>query len=262
MPSQAEADHFLLQPQPDPRQRLTDGGPRYQETPPDPAELPPGTLAEPYNAITATLFIFIAITWFIRLRGRYRQYAFLTCMLPILLAGGIGGTLYHAFRSRKLYFLLDVIPISLLGVAGAIWLTIRLGRGLGFARIGLITLAILGAYTATNAFVFRSIRWDNPNVPVNLSYASLALVLCAPLAAVLWRTRFRHVGWVVAGLVCFAHAWFFRLIDNTGLFNIPMGTHWLWHTYGAACTMLILEYFYRLMRDTQTTPNTGSARVD
>ena len=39
MPPEPEADHFLIQPQPDPRQRLTDGGPRYQETPLDPALL-------------------------------------------------------------------------------------------------------------------------------------------------------------------------------------------------------------------------------
>ena len=55
------------------------------------------------------------------------------------------------------------------------------------------------------------------------------------------------------GLACFGHAWFFRLVDNVGLVNIPMGTHWLWHTYGAACTVFIFEYFYRLMRDGNAT---------
>ena len=55
--------------------------------------------------------------------GPVRQYPFLTACMPILLAGGIGGTLYHAFRTQRAYFLLDVIPISLLGLAGAIYLT-------------------------------------------------------------------------------------------------------------------------------------------
>ncbi len=247
MPS--DADQFLLQPQPDPQQRLTDGGPRYQETPYDPLTLAPGRVAEPYNTVTAAFFIVIVMVWVVRLRDRYQQFAFLTCMLPILLAGGIGGTLYHAFRTRKLYFLLDVVPISLLGIAGSVYLTLCLGRGVGFLKVGLIALGIIGAYAATNAFVFRSINWPNPNLRVNLSYLSLAIVLVVPMIATLVRTQFRHVGWMLAGLACFAHAWFFRLVDNTGLVNIPMGTHWLWHTYGAACTVFIFEYFYRLMQD-------------
>ena len=36
--------------------------------------------------------------------------------LPLLLVGGIGGTLYHGLRSSKANFLLDVIPIYLLGL--------------------------------------------------------------------------------------------------------------------------------------------------
>src|SRR5438874_6569856 len=145
MPPEPEADHFLIQLQPDPRQRLTDGGPRYQETPLDPALLAPGRVAEPYNTVTASLFILIVLVWAIRLRGRYRQFAFITGMLPILLAGGIGGTLYHAFRNEKAYFLLDVIPIQILGLAAAVFLTIRMGRESGWVKIGLTILGLLAA---------------------------------------------------------------------------------------------------------------------
>lgn len=244
--TQPEPDHFLLSPQTDPFRRLADGGPRYQETPLDPYSLPPGAIAEPYNTATAALFIGIVIFWLFRLRGRYRQYPFITAMLPVLLAGGIGGTLYHATRTSKFFFLLDVIPISLLGLAGSVYLTLRLGRGIGWQKVGMIALGVIGAYAAVNAFVFRSIRWENPNVPVNLSYLSLAAVLVVPMAATMVRTRFRHAGWVVAGLACFGHAWFFRLVDNAGMVNLEIGTHWLWHTYGAATTLCIFEYFYRI----------------
>jgi hypothetical protein len=27
---------------------------------------------------------------------------------------------------------------------------------------------------------------------------------------------------------------------------LPMGTHWLWHLFGAACTQFLIAYFYRL----------------
>ena len=68
--------------------RWIDGGPIYKETPPAPIQ---ATVAEPWNTVTASLFIVIAAMWLVRLRGRYADYPFLSCCMPILLAGGIGG---------------------------------------------------------------------------------------------------------------------------------------------------------------------------
>lgn len=239
-PQQSEPDHFFVGRLGD---RLPDGGPRYKETPPDPWAVP---VAEPYNAVTASLFIFIVIAWAIRLRGRFRQFPFITACMPILLAGGIGGTLYHAFRTQRAYFLLDVIPISLLGAAGAIYLTIRLGRTLGLTKVLFVSVGLLLFYLLVNGVLFQTIRSTNRNLTVNLSYASLALILLIPLVVVLIRTRFRHVGWVAAALASFGHAWFCRLADNTPYVDLPMGTHWLWHTYGALTTWFLVEYFYRI----------------
>src|SRR5262245_5782442 len=89
--------------------RMPDGGPRYAETPPDPYAPDAPFPAEPWNALTASVFIVIALAWAWRLRGRYRDYPFLCWCLPILLAGGIGGTLYHATRTSVVLFLLDVV---------------------------------------------------------------------------------------------------------------------------------------------------------
>jgi hypothetical protein len=239
-PRPAEPDHFFVGKLAD---RLPDGGPRYKETPPDPWSVP---VAEPWNAVTASLFIFIVLAWAVRLRGRFRQFPFITACMPILLAGGVGGTLYHAFRTQRAYFLLDVIPISLLGVAAAIYLTIRLARTLGLARVVFVSIGVMTCYLMMNAVLFQTFRSTNPNLPVNLSYASLALILLLPVAVVLVRTRFRHVGWVAAALASFGHAWFCRLADNTIYMNLPMGTHWLWHTYGAITTWFLVEYFYRI----------------
>ena len=90
-------------------------------------------------------------------------------------------------------------------------------------------------------------RSDEPEPAVNLSYASLALILLVPLAVVLIRTRFRYVGWVAAALASFAR----RVVLPAGgrhpvTCDLPMGTHWLWHTFGAITTLAITEYFYRL----------------
>src|SRR5439155_7699960 len=108
--------------------RLPDRGPRYTETPADPYAPGAPFIAEPWNAVTAALFVVIVAVWAWRLRGRYDRYPFLCCCLPILLAGGIGGTLYHALRTSVLFFLLDVVPIMLLGLAGSIYMAVQLPR--------------------------------------------------------------------------------------------------------------------------------------
>jgi hypothetical protein len=84
---------------------------------------------------------------------------------------------------------------------------------------------------------------------INVSYAFLASLILLPAILVLIRMRFRFGGWVVAGVVSFAAALFFRFADDirdgAGPL-LPMGTHWLWHLFGAAATAFVLEYFYRL----------------
>ncbi|HET6575872.1 MAG TPA: hypothetical protein VFG68_19880 [Fimbriiglobus sp.] len=235
-----EPDHFFLGKVGD---RLPDGGPRYRETPPDPTAVP---IAEPFNAVTASFFLLIVLFWAWRLWGRFARYPFLTACLPILLAGGIGGTLYHAFRTRRAWFLLDVIPIQVLGLATAVYLTVRLARSMGVWRVAGTAVGLLALGAVLNIVLFNLLQGVSPNLPVNLAYASLALIVVMPLAVVLVRTRFRHVGWVATALACFAVGWFCRLVDGGTYDPLRMGTHWLWHTFGALTTLAITEYFYLL----------------
>ena len=227
-------------------ERLPDGGPRYVETPADPYAADAPNIAEPYNAVTASLFIFICIAWGIRLWGRYRCFPFLLCCLPILLAGGIGGTLYHAYRTRLVYFLLDVVPIQLLGLASSIFLAVRLGKSIGKRKVLLIALGIFVAFTFVNGLL-RLVPSAIPTLRISLNYASLAAIILIPVIATLVRSGFRHAAYVWAGLASFAVAIFFRFVDPYS--PLPMGTHWLWHTFGAVCTGFVIEYFYRLERD-------------
>ncbi len=232
--------------------RLPDGGPIYRESPADPAALAPGSIVEPWNAATALLFVILALAWFVRLRGAYRRHPFSLVCLPILLAGGVGGTLYHMHRSRYAYFLLDVIPINLLGLAGAVYLAVRLARQSGWLKVGLAAVGAVGAYLLFNGVLFRGMLGalgGNRHMVVNISYASLAAVLLVPLGAVLARTRFRHGNLVLAALASFAVAWFLRLADGIPG-SLPMGTHWLWHAFGALTTLALLEYFRRIEVET------------
>ena len=220
--------------------RLPDGGPQYVVRPADPGAPGAPLVAEPYNTVTTTFFIWIALYRLWKLRGRYRDYPFASCCMPILLAGGIGGTLFHGTRASFVYFLLDVIPISLLGLAGAVFMAYRY---FGRRRIWML-FAIILFYAVVNRLFFSVLGPMNRQLSINLSYASLATIILFPILLVLIRTRFRHGGWIVAGLVSFGIAWCFRLIDQYSAGTMPMGTHWLWHTFGAISTAAVIQYFY------------------
>ena len=90
-------------------------------------------------------------------------------------------------------------------------------------------------------------------VPVLLAAAPLEsaggiLLLVGTLALVLIRTRARHAGWVAAAFVSFGIAWFCRIADTWRPPLLPMGTHWLWHTFGALTTFTLAEYVFLIER--------------
>lgn len=209
----------------------TDGGPWYPETNLD------AVIAEPWNTVTASLFILLALAWLWRLRGRYRQFPFMTICQPILLAGGIGGTVYHATRSHPFWLRLDYSPIYLLGLAASIYLWTRLRP-----RWWMFFLMVTFLGFTTLLFPKGLDRqWT-----INLSYASVAMLILIPLTIVMIQTRFRFWAWILTAFCCFTTAWMFRIIDAIRPTDLPMGTHWLWHIFGCMATAALAEYFYRL----------------
>jgi hypothetical protein len=231
------------------QERAPDGGPFYVETPDDLADF--RGIAEPYNTVTATFFLLIALFWLFHLRGRYRKHPVLTLCLPLLLAGGIGGTLYHGLRSWVGYFLLDVVPIYVLGMVVTVSLWIKIGPNWKhlLGMIGFVSFLQLVGHLKLPK------HWA-----INLSYAFMALLILTPIVFALIRTRFAHAGWVATALVAFAIAWFFRLADNTFWPPIlPMGTHWLWHTFGAVSTLALSVYMYRIENITLRVRNASSS---
>lgn len=222
--------------------RMPDGGPRYTETPRTLPATDDRLLAEPWNAATALLFVGIVIAWLWRLRGRYRQFPFLCCCMPVLLVGGIGGALYHGLRSSRYFLMMDVIPISVLGLAGAVYLAVRLSRKWAW----LFICGALMLYGGVNMLLFRFLAPTNRQEAISLSYVSLAVLVLTPIVLTLLKSRFRHAGWIAAGVVSFTIAWGFRVLDARIGDILPMGSHWLWHAFGALSTALVIEFFYRV----------------
>src|SRR5579864_6353866 len=122
-----------------------DHGPIYTETLHNlPAYFADGwRMVEPCNAVTASVFIFIAAFWLVRLRGRYRRHPFVMSGLVILLVGGIGGTVYHAFRQWPIFLAMDFVPISLLSLMAAIYLWVRLRPQWYFVVLIIVGIVLL-----------------------------------------------------------------------------------------------------------------------
>jgi hemolysin III len=71
-------------------------------------------------------------------------------------------------------------------------------------------------------------------------------LILVPAAIVLIRTRYRYLNLILLTLVCFGFAILFRFLDPVMGPILPMGSHWLWHVGGAACTVILSEYYYRI----------------
>jgi hemolysin III len=214
--------------------RHSDGGPIYAETDFS------NWIVEPYNAASAIPFILLVIYWLWRLQGNYKRHWFLTASLPILLVGGIGGTLYHAFRTQRLFLIMDFMPILFLTLAGGIYFWFRAVRNR--QKLWWLLPAAIGGVFSLNGLLWLlpiPIMWR-----ISLGYSMLAGIILLPLLLLLYRTQFYQFGLVAAALFSFGLAVFFRGADNWGL--LSMGTHWLWHLMGSVATAFLLEYVYRL----------------
>jgi hypothetical protein len=210
---------------------LPDRGPIYAET--NLARL----IVEPWNASSAFLFVLIVVYWLFKLRGRYGDYPFLIVAQVILLVGGVGGTIYHALRRHQVFFWMDVVPIVLLVVAGSIYLWIHL-RPRWWQIASLLFIGLL----AQLSFLFIAEK----HIAIVMHYLLLAIFILVPLVIQLIRTRFRHGRLIALALVCFGWALLFRFLDALRPPLLPMGTHWLWHSFGAITTAILAEFFYRV----------------
>lgn len=210
-------------------QRLPDGGPIYAET--DFSQV----IVEPWNAASALVFVGIALYWIVKLRGEYHEHPFISISLPVLMLGGIGGTLYHGLRTSPVFLYLDVGPIFALSLAAALYLWSKIWKR-WWLFIAAAPLFLLGRHFASTYLSAHTV--------INISYATTAVFLLTPILLVLQRTDWKYKVWVIAALVSFAVALYFRLIDLRA--PLPMGTHWLWHLLGAVASAALITYLYRI----------------
>jgi hemolysin III len=225
-----------------------DGGPRYTET--DLSH----TVAEPVNGLSAAFFLIVVAVFLRRLQGHFREHKFITATLPFLCIGGTGGTLYHLFRVSPVFLVMDWLPILLLCVGASLyfsrllvrrwWQTVYIfGPAFGLMLISgtLIAQDVIPKYLA-----------------INFNYGVMALMVVGPMLGYLYRRSFVYLDRFLLAVGAFALAWVCRLIDGFS-YTIPeIGTHWLWHLFGALATYFVIDLVYRLKPQAHPLPPLSS----
>ncbi|APG60701.1 hypothetical protein [Christiangramia salexigens] len=207
-----------------------DSGPVYQET------LKGRFPVEPFNTYSNIFFLAIIIYFSIKVYKDYKNHRFLAYSLPILFTGFVGGTVYHATRSHDIWMYMDWLPIVILCLAVSIYFITKLKTSLK-GRLFLISVVLF------LVFGIRMIPWA-PSLKTSIGYIGTALGLLLPLIAYFYTTRLRNWDLVLIAFMCFGIAISFRIMDRF-IYLLPMGTHWLWHCFGALSVFFLMNYIYK-----------------
>jgi len=226
-------------------QRLPDGGPVYAETNLD------HFIVEPWNAFSSLLILIPAIFWLYQIRKQMSHYRFMLYAIPLVVLGGIGSTLFHGFRISVAFLVMDFLPSAILTISISIYLWIKIFRQWWYVFFVVVPL-----------FLVRGLFWGNlpQHIAINVSYFTTGVVVALPLLIILYRTKFTRIWTVTGAILPFILALLFRQLDATEIYLLPMGTHFLWHTFSAAGAFFVLQYLYYL-RDIDLNPSRQSSNI-
>jgi predicted membrane channel-forming protein YqfA (hemolysin III family) len=212
--------------------RLPDGGPLYFETDLD------HLIVEPWNAFSSLTFLIPVAYLLWRLRGQYREYAFLIFWAaPLMAIGGIGSTIYHAFRVSRFFLFMDFVPIALLTISVSIYLWLKV-----LSRWYWVVLVI----AASVALRFLAFNYFIGNARINSSYFITGVMIFLPALIFLARTHFFEIRQLMISGVFLALALLFRYTDDFYPPLLPNGTHWLWHIFTSAGAIFLAIYLIKI----------------
>lgn len=208
---------------------LPDGGPVYAETNLN------NFIVEPLNMLSAFVFVLMAIYWFWKIWGEWVKFMFMTASTILLLIGGVGGTLYHGFRAQAFYMYMDWLPILIICIMASAYFLYKLMRRWYYA----VSLVLISLILQIVALLYIPVNYST-----NISYGILATLVVLPTIFILRKTKFYCYENVAFAAFFFMIALFARIIDP--YFRGSIGTHFLWHIFGALSCFLIFRYVYLL----------------
>ena len=188
----------------------------------------PGLLAEPVNALTNLAFF--AVAWWLWRDGRERQAPSTRFLFALIVAIGIGSSLFHTFASLWAR-VLDEVPILLFQLT-YIWVYLR--RVAAVARLPAVLS--LAAYLAAALYARQFPHLLN----ASLVYAPALGAMCA--LAIYHASMRQSRRWALAqAAAILLAAVFMRTIDAPLCDRFPLGTHFLWHLCVALAIYLSMQ---------------------
>ncbi|MCB0823604.1 MAG: hypothetical protein KDC09_12960 [Bacteroidales bacterium] len=209
--------------------RLMDGGPVYTET--HPGQL----IVEPWNALSSLLIVLPAIYWFFIIRKDWQNYKFMLYAIPLMIIGGMGSTLFHAFRVSRFFLYMDFVPPAILTISMSIYFWIKILKRWWYVFFIIIP-----------TFVLRFLMFGElpQHMAINVSYIMTGIITGLPLLFLMFKTKFFKINYVIYTILLFMAAILFRELDTREFSLFPMGTHFLWHAFTGAGAWFILAYLY------------------
>lgn len=208
---------------------LGDGGPIYTETNPD------YVIVEPWNAISSLMIVIPAVIWLFKIRSQFKDYRFLVYAIPFMVLGGTGSTLFHAFRVSRFFLFMDVLPTAILTLSLSIYFWIKV-----FNKWWYVFFVVIASF-ATRFVLFGNV---SQHLAINISYAITGVITGLPLLIILFKTNYYKLNYVIITIIFFILALLFRELDTYSIAFLPMGTHFLWHTFTGIGAYYILAYLY------------------
>ena len=209
---------------------MGDGGPVYTEFHPE------YIIVEPWNAFSSLLILLPAVYWAVRLKGDFRNNLFLSYCIPLLFFGGLGSTLFHAFRASPLFLYMDVLPTAILTLSISVYFWIKVLPEWWQIFLIFVPAALLR---------WGVFYWVSPHTAVNISYAITGILLFLPILLLLKKMKFRYAGVIVSSIVLFTLALVFRELDAWKEQVLPMGTHFIWHILTGIGGFFLAEFLYK-----------------
>ena len=210
----------------------TDGGPIYKET------LGSGEYLfhEPWNAISSLAIVLPAVYWAMILwKKPAKDFLFMWYCIPLLILGGTGSTLYHASRESSWLLMLDVLPTALLTLSLGVLFWVRY-TGSWLFTIGLFALSYAVRYLAY--------EWLDDHPATNLAYLITGTLIFLPILLYIRRINWLGLKWIVISVLFLVVSLLFRRIDMDNIFNLPMGTHFLWHIFSGFGAYFLAKFLY------------------
>ena len=211
--------------------KMPDGGRYNAETVPE--RFP----VEPLNAVTNALFLVLIVYWVRKTKLNLPKHPLLTMILPIVLAGTVGGVGHHLFRNDRIWHDIDMLCIFFAVIMTCVffWYRVTKNWSLSFCFTLFYPLAL-------RAVMFNAAITDR--ISVFVVFAAMALWIFVPAVIYCWQNKLAHLGYLGASAFIFTMAMVCRQVDVDMQTYFERGSHFLWHILGVLAAHVLMTYVY------------------